>query len=498
MTPPFVFCLRILIAVATAAAPHARNTEPGTPLVVRPRSPYCNGEYADDLNALAPHVREAERHPQEPFSYCLRSSAVYECLTYGNDGNVRRARKKTLKHGTGFGYRRQGRDTLLLTNFHVAEWPSVTDDEHPVSGVPNGCKRVSDNLQVVDDEEDSYERDDISLSRVVADPQLDVSIVKANSNELKVSPWRVGRSAALKARNVVEVAGFPLGAFRATNVGKVIAPYDHDEARDYDHVDFVVDALLSAGNSGSPVLAVSCQTGEYELVGIFHSAYTRGAAMNVVIGIDQVRDMMTTLKRGARTAAAPSEPAPPGTRGKLLTDSRLYPEPFFPLGPLPSVIRSRPDGTLLFQVFSEDFPVRAHPLLILEDLPSPGDAPDGGESPHFDGKVYFGNPRGLRGYPFQDLDAEAQQQVMAIREALRHDALAAFEVRDALAEQNSSRERFNELSRLERKVKRTSASRSEVAQLVEELAEKLGPKSSDPVITAREALTPRPTEANHP
>ena len=35
-----------------------------------------------------------------------------------------------------------------------------------------------------------------------------------------------------------------------------------------DHVDFVVDALLSEGNSGSPVLAVSCKSRLMELVGV--------------------------------------------------------------------------------------------------------------------------------------------------------------------------------------------------------------------------------------
>ena len=110
-------------------------------------------------------------------------------------------------------------------------------------------------------------------------------------------PWKIGRSAALRERNVVEVRGFPLGAFQATNVGKVVSAFDHDSYHEWDHDDFVVDALLSSGNSGSPVLAVSCRTGEFELVGIYHAGYAEGSALNVVVGIDQVRDLLTTLKR---------------------------------------------------------------------------------------------------------------------------------------------------------------------------------------------------------
>jgi serine protease Do len=126
---------------------------------------------------------------------------------------------------------------------------------------------VFESLKVVDDQDDGYEANDISLTRVVASAALDVAILRTHA-PLKIMPYRVGRSAALRVGNVVAVHGFPLGAFRATNVGKVINTYDHDTSNDWDHVDFVTDAQLSAGNSGSPVLAVSCKTGEYELVGV--------------------------------------------------------------------------------------------------------------------------------------------------------------------------------------------------------------------------------------
>ena len=58
----------------------------------------------------------------------------------------------------------------------------------------------------------------------------------------------------------------------------------------------LVDALLSVGNSGSPVMAVNCATKELELVGIYHAGYKAGNALNVVVGIDDLRDEMTTLK----------------------------------------------------------------------------------------------------------------------------------------------------------------------------------------------------------
>ena len=103
-------------------------------------------------------------------------------------------------------------------------WPAVTDEQHAVDGVPAGCKRVSETLALVDDEHDSYAGDDIPLSRLVTDPELDVAVVKARG-DLHVIPWKVGHSAGIRERNLVEVRGFPLGAFRATNIGKVISAH---------------------------------------------------------------------------------------------------------------------------------------------------------------------------------------------------------------------------------------------------------------------------------
>ena len=74
-----------------------------------------------------------------------------------------------------------GEDTLLLTNQHVAEWPAVTDADHPVDGVPAGCKRVADALRIVDNDHDDYAADDVPLTRVVVDPALDIAVLSAKA-----------------------------------------------------------------------------------------------------------------------------------------------------------------------------------------------------------------------------------------------------------------------------------------------------------------------------
>ena len=351
----------------------------------------CTGEYAEDLTALSAQARSIEGATSS-YSYAVRTSATYECVSYGSDGNLRKARLTTLAYGTAFGYRRDGADTLLLTNEHVAEWPAVTDDDHSVEGIAAGCKKVADSLKIVDDDHDDYAVDDIPLTRVVVDPALDVAILRAHT-KLEIIPWRIGKSAALVARNIVQVKGFPLGEFQATNVGKVISPFDHDGQGVRNHDDFIVDALLTSGGSGSPVFAVSCRTGEFELVGIFHARYVGASALNLVIAIDQVRDLMTTLKRSPRPADR-SFDLDAAARARLIESVHADPDPpFFAVGPLVASLHVRRNGAMVFALFGSDFPRNSHPLLAIEDLP-------GADPKAFGtlGAVYLGGTAGLRAY----------------------------------------------------------------------------------------------------
>ncbi len=479
-------------SVAAWGMSGAARAEAGDAGTAPSAAPYCTGEYADDFAVLSAQASELDHQPQSQYSYCIRNTATYECLSYGAEGNVRRTRRKVVLHGTGFGYRLQNGETYLLTNDHVAEWPGVTDEDHPVDDVPPGCKKVGETLRIVDNENDEYERDDIPLTRMVGDPQLDVAVLKAPV-PLNVLPWKIGRSASLKARNVVEVRGFPLGAFRATNVGKVISAYDHDDYKDYDHVDFVIDALLSQGNSGSPVLAVSCRTGEFELVGVYHARYTRGTALHVVVGIDQVRDLMTTLKRTPRALALDTRPLDANDRVHLFDSARRASEPFFPLGPLPAAVRARPDGALIFEVFSKDFPMKAAPILVLEDLPAAAPTSFGDL-----GRIWFGGPQGLKAYAQGDLDADTLTQIGRMLDALRHDASVSFAYRDATRDAISSRQRFDDATKLEKRLTKVGALRRDLAQGASDLADRYGPKASDAVVTVADAMAVPPAPAARP
>jgi S1-C subfamily serine protease len=485
-----------LLWAAVALAQPATKGLPPKPLPATSSPPpskgasYCPGEYSDDFSALLPKARELEQQVAA-YTVCIRTVAIYECPSYGTDGNLKRKKRRVVAHGTGFAYRQENGETLILTNEHVADWPAVTDEEHAVEDVPPGCKRVADALKIVDSDSDTYEADDISLSRVVADPQLDVAILKAKGL-LPVLPWKIGRSAGLKERNVVDVRGFPLGVFKATNVGKVISAYDHDGYRDWDHDDFVIDALLSPGNSGSPVFAISCKTGEFELVGVYHAGYTHGSALNVVVGIDQVRDMMMTLKRAPRPRVDSASTLDGAARAQLLAASKLTLEPFFGFGSMTAAVRAREDGALLYEVLDRDFPIRTYPVLVLEDLPTTDGAAFGTL-----GRVWIGNRQGLKAYVHADLDADTQAQLARLLDGLRRESVVSFAVRASDHDASTSKEKFQRTERLAKALQGATAGYVELAQSTGELSERFGPTPGEPTVDLEATLVsvPKPAAA---
>ncbi len=358
----------VLLAVCLPLLAHAapRDAKPSE----RAHSVPSAVVYADDFAALSPAARDMQRSPAGRFSYCLRSTATYDCLAYGQDGTVRHKRHDKTAHGTTFAYRRAGGDTFLVTNEHVVSWPAVTTEDTPVDDVPFGCKRVDSALRIVASESDQDDRDDVPLTVVVADSLLDVAVLKTKA-QLTVMPYAIGRSANLRVGNVVTIQGYPLGVMETTNTGKVINTADHDTANDRDHLDFVVDAPLSPGNSGSPVLAVGKTTGHLELVGIFHAGYTRGEGLNVVVAIDQVLDLLMWMRRSTRPEAE-FDRLGPGERRELDQWLRQSGRSmFFGLGNLTASAHLIEGGALLFELFDKGLPLTEDRLLLLVDDADP-------------------------------------------------------------------------------------------------------------------------------
>jgi serine protease Do len=403
----------------------------------------CDGEYSDSLQSQSLRSRELDQGPASQFSYLVRSSAKYECPFFGPDGKLRRKRVQASELGSAFAYEQSGGDTYLLTNEHVAAWPEVTDAVHHIDGVPEGCKRVEDKLRIVRDERDDFEAGQVVLTRVAVDPLLDAAILKAAGQKLTVMPFKTGKSAGLRQGNVVEVRGFPLGVMQAVSSGKVVNPYDRDQEQGWDHVDFVVDALLSEGNSGSPVLAVSCKTRQMELVGIYHAGYKGHGALNVVVGIDQLTEFMHKKKRVPRTLTADGMPGAPALPDRARVKEALAAGmlPLFDFGGLFMHAEFSGD-TLLYQIFSRQFPLDDRRVIVIEDKPKDGAF---GEL----GRLWVLSPTGWREWPQAALGADEHDLLARVTDSLRLQILHSIDYRKALVNPTGpeERRRGRELSR---------------------------------------------------
>lgn len=301
-------------------APRPAPSRPGAAQRAE-RSPLCTGDYADFFGSMASDARAYEASPRAGYTYCLRTIATYERVFYGKGGKLRREYLRHVRHGTGFAYQVKRGEWYVATNQHVADQPLVTEAEGDVESVPAGARKVREITYIVPSEADEDEGSHIRLTQVFSDEALDLAVLKTR-HPLQVMPYRIGRSSALRVGNAVHVRGYPLGAFAASNTGRVISVGQPDRERNWNHEDFAVDALLNPGNSGSPVFAVSCRTGELELVGIYHAGYKDAQALNVVVSVDQLRDALETLKPTHR------EPADHLDRGALLARVRALPAPF--------------------------------------------------------------------------------------------------------------------------------------------------------------------------
>ena len=367
----------VLLAALVLAAPgppaKSRAKKPPvapTAAAATQKPPLCEADYADAVpTAIASQVLDGVR---EQFVFSIRNTATYEHVYYGRDGKLRRGYVRSVVHGTGFAYRVRDGETLIITNQHVAERPEVTDDEHGVDGVPPGSKKVREQLKIVRNEDDDYEPGHVPLAKVLSDAAADIAIVKAHKL-LPLMPFRFGRSSALRPGNLVQVRGFPLGAFSAVSVGKVVNPYTEDTEKGWSHSDFVIDALLSAGNSGSPVFAVSCRTSEPELVGVFHAGYAEAAALNVVVGIDQLREELDTLRVPRRDGGLRSE-ITAQDRDRVVKE--LFAEQsrtlIFPFGGRAVLAQLADPGALRFAVLDDDYPMVTREALALVDRSQSG------------------------------------------------------------------------------------------------------------------------------
>ncbi|MGB9599717.1 MAG: trypsin-like peptidase domain-containing protein [Myxococcota bacterium] len=255
----------------------------------------CTGRYADNIEALKREVMEFEKSSSSNYSVCIRNTTTYEQIFYSEDGKINKRFIKYVIHGTAFPFEKKGETVYFLTNEHVANQPLVTTENNRLEGVPFGSKKVGEVIKIVQNENDTFEKNFIELKVIAIAPELDAAILEGKVN-IRPIPYKLGSSSELKTGNVVMIKGFPLGIFNASNTGKVINVNIEDNDGDWHHTDFIVDAQLNTGQSGSPVFAINCESGEYELVGLYHAFYSEGKGLNLVVGIDDLIDFIRNKK----------------------------------------------------------------------------------------------------------------------------------------------------------------------------------------------------------
>ncbi len=451
--------IALVLAQALPAAAKSKAKSPGKPAAPHPPSsppPLCSGDYADSLPAeKAASILDAVR---QPFVFAIRSTATYEHVYYGRDGKLRRAYLRSVVHGTAFAYRIVNGETQLVTNEHVASQPDVTDDEHAVEGVPTGSKKVREQLKIVRDETDDYEPGHVPLAKVLSDTQADIAVLKTRK-QLPVMPYRLGRSAALRPGNLVQVRGFPLGAFAAVNTGKVLNPMTHDSERGWNHVDFMIDALLASGNSGSPVFAVSCRTAEPELVGVYHAGYTDAAALNAVVAIDQLRDELDTLKVPKRDSSGLHGEITAQDRDKLV--KQLLAEPThsvtFPFGGRSVVVALVDPQLMRFSILDDDYPLTTQQSMALADRGQNGFGTLDSVAVSVDGQPVEA--------PAQALEGEVREHFEKLYESLWRQVLGVVDYRARLSKGKLSADAFAEAQAARQRLRKRTAEQKELLNI---------------------------------
>src|SRR4051812_14935474 len=456
--------LLAVLLVAAAVAPGVSNSTPPAGAATKPPrvapalptpAPICDGDYADSVPAA--RASEILDGVKDQFVFAIRNISTYERVYYGRDGKLRRNYIRSVVHGTGFAYQVKDGETLLVTNEHVANRPDVTDDEHPVDGVAPGSKKVREQIKIVRDEEDDYEPGHVLLKLALSDPAADVAIVKARKT-LPVMPFRIGRSSALRPGNLVQVRGFPLGAFAAVNVGKVVNPYTEDTERGWSHSDFVIDALLSAGHSGSPVFAVNCRTSAPELVGVFYAGYSDAAALNVVVSIDQLREELETLRVPKRAGGLHAE-ITGQDRDRLVKE--LFAEQShsftFPYGGRIATVRLADPSMLRFSILDDDYPLVVKEGVTLVDRGVNGFGTLDGIVVNVDGLPAEASP--------SLLDAEVREHFDKLYDSLWHQVLGVVDYRNRLARAQKSADAFAEAQQAKMRLRKRNGEQRELLGL---------------------------------
>jgi hypothetical protein len=198
---------------------------------------------------------------------------------------------------------------------------------------------------------------------------------------------------------------------------------------------------------------------------MYHAGYKEASALNVVIGIDQLREFMLKKRRVPR---ASSEGPVVGAAERKRLEVTLGTEalPLFELGGL-HVLAERSGDQLLYHLYGRNFPLDDRRLAVLEDDRSSGKF---GEF----GRLFVRGEGGWRAFATVALHEEDHDLLDRLGDAVRLHILRVLEYRRVLASKGASEERRRGRELLKTLERQAQPERELVVNFVE-LVERLAP-----------------------
>jgi len=235
--------------------------------------------------------------------YNIRVSAKYlEVLRDNNSiAPVTKMRYFSLAHATATIFNQtENNITYLLTNYHV-----VNEKDLDIQRVKNETSLGPQFLfrgyifSLVDNAYDRDISDDIPIELFKTNEEKDMAYFSTRDLDVESKMWKYGDSDRLEIGDFVYAITYPASTLRYVTQGIVGSLQNLEDGSGYliDDSDFIIDATVSPGGSGGPVLAINSITGDLELVGIFHKYFDVANDMNSIIPINKIKkDLEDMLK----------------------------------------------------------------------------------------------------------------------------------------------------------------------------------------------------------
>ncbi len=173
---------------------------------------------------------------------CIKNTA-----TYVNQDSGETTIRSTF--GTGFVYKREDGWSYLTTNEHVGKQKEKEVVQNFFnSGQPETWNKVNEEVSIVDNKFDKDKKDDIVLSVVRGDSELDTIVLRTKTPLHVARSYRIGTIEEHVGDQVYSV-GYPLGFTKAVTEGTISNPSVKLEGTNHT----MIDLNTQPWQSGSPV-----------------------------------------------------------------------------------------------------------------------------------------------------------------------------------------------------------------------------------------------------